>query len=196
MDTDYTKLIKLYPNANKEVLKHLSLIDRENWTTTNKLHFLAQCAHESAGFRVLRENLNYSEQSLARIFGKYFNELCIKDYARKPDAIADVVYANRMGNGDVNSHDGSKFKGRGLIQLTGRNNYTKFGHQNDPKYLETPEGAVKSAIWFWVTNGLHMYNHFTDLKAITKKVNGGFNGLEDRENQFNNIKALFETLLD
>lgn len=187
---DYTKLIKLYPNANKEVLKHLSLIDKENWSTTNKLHFLAQCAHESAGFRCLRENLNYSEQSLARVFGKYFRELCIKDYARKPDAIADVVYANRMGNGDVNSHDGSRYKGRGLIQLTGRNNYTKFGHEKDPEYLETPEGAVKSAIWFWIVNGLHQYNQFADLKTITKKVNGGFNGLEDRTANYNKIAKL------
>lgn len=184
---NYTKLIKLYPNANKEVLKHLSLIDKENWSTTNKLHFLAQCAHESAGFRCLRENLNYSEQSLARVFGKYFRELCIKDYARKPDAIADVVYANRMGNGNVASHDGSRYKGRGLIQLTGRNNYTKFGHEKDPEYLETPEGAVKSAIWFWSTNELYRY---TDIKVITKKINGGYNGLEDRTANYNKIAKL------
>lgn len=179
----------LYPKAKEGIFDVLEKeLDKVSWTKDNKIHFLAQCSHESGGFRVLVENLNYSEQALLKVFGKYFNQTTAKTYARKPNEIADIVYANRMGNGDVSTHDGSKFKGRGLIQLTGRTNYTKLGHQEDPQYLETTEGAVKSAIWFWQTNGL---DKLTDIKQITKRVNGGYNGLEDRKAQFNLIsKAL------
>ena len=184
---NYTKLKSIFPSANTEVLSTLRMLDEVDWSKENKIHFLAQCAHESAGFRCLRENLNYSAQALLRVFPKYFTEISAETYARKPNEIADIVYANRMGNGNVASHDGSRYKGRGLIQLTGRNNYTKFGHEKDPEYLETPEGAVKSAIWFWSTNELYRY---TDIKVITKKINGGYNGLEDRTANYNKIAKL------
>lgn len=184
---DYIKLKSIFPSARMEVLLALRMLDAVNWSKENKIHFLAQCAHESAGFRVLTENLNYSEQALRRVFPKYFTSEMAKQYARKANEIADIVYANRMGNGDRNSHDGSRFKGRGLIQLTGKSNYASFGHEKDPEYLETPEGAVKSAIWFWDTNGLYKY---TDIKAITKKINGGYNGLDDRISNYNKIAKL------
>lgn len=184
---NYTKLKSIFPSANTGVLSALRMLDEVDWSKENKIHFLAQCAHESAGFRCLRENLNYSAQALLRVFPKYFTEISAEKYARKPNEIADIVYANRMGNGDVASHDGSRYKGRGLIQLTGRNNYTKFGHEKDPEYLETPEGAVKSAIWFWSTNELYRY---ADIKVITKKINGGYNGLEDRTANYNKIAKL------
>ena len=108
-------------------------------------------------------------------------------YARKPDEIADIVYANRLGNGSVVSHDGSRYKGRGLIQITGKTNYAKLGHENDPEYLETLKGAVESAIWFWVTNKLY---EISDFKALTKKINGGLNGYEDRLANLQKIKKI------
>lgn len=182
---NYQKLKELYPTAAQGIIDVLEReLNKLDWSDDNKCHFLAQCAHESGGFRILRENLNYSEQALRRVFPKYFTPEMAKQYARKPDAIADIVYANRMGNGSSASHDGSRFKGRGLIQLTGKSNYASFDHENDPEFLETPEGAVQSAIWFWTRNKLYLLN---DIKQITRKVNGGYNGLEDRTNQYNRI---------
>lgn len=182
---NYQKLKELYPTAAQGIIDILEReLNKLNWSDDNKCHFLAQCAHESGGLRILRENLNYSEQALRRVFPKYFTSEMAKQYARKPDAIADIVYANRMGNDSSASHDGSRFKGRGLIQLTGKSNYASFGHENDPEFLETPEGAVLSAIWFWSRNKLNLLN---DIKQITRKVNGGYNGLDDRIYQYNRI---------
>jgi len=127
--------------------------------------FVAQCAHESGGFMVLKENLNYKAASLRKLFGKYFptDELA-QQYASKPnkqEAIANRIYASRMGNGDEASGDGYKYCGRGLIQLTGKSNYTAFADslEIDPEeaseYLATFEGAAQSACWFWETNNLN-----------------------------------------
>lgn len=153
--------------------------------------FLAQLAHESGGFNATIENLNYSKEGLRKTFPKYFptDELAAQ-YARKPEKIANRVYANRMKNGDENSGDGFKFRGRGLIQLTGRDNYTRFAEALDMDidstiaYLETPNGAVASAGWFWDNNKLNQYCDRDDFITLTKRINGGTIGLADRQHHY------------
>jgi putative chitinase len=157
--------------------------------------FVAQCAHESGNFMVLKENLNYKPATLRKIFPKYFpNDAIANDYAtrlNKQAAIANRAYANRMGNGDESSGDGWRFCGRGLIQLTGRNNYQAFADSlemniNDvPEYLGTFEGAAQSACWFWETNNLNRFADKNDIKGLTKAINGGYIGLEDRIKHYN-----------
>ena len=154
--------------------------------------FLAQVAHESGNFRAVHENLNYKAEGLTKIFHKYFPDMeTAEDYAHQPEKIANRVYSNRMGNGDEASGDGWRYCGRGLIQLTGKDNYSACGaelevdlHEN-PGYLETPEGAARSAAWFWWSRDLNALADEKDIKAITKKINGGYIGLEDREKHYN-----------
>jgi putative chitinase len=157
-------------------------------------HFLAQCGHESGGFRVTQENLNYSAKGLNGIFKKYFpTEAAATPYARNPQKIANKVYANRMSNGDEASGDGYKFRGRGYIQLTGRANYTAFGKSigediaNNPDKVSS-EYALLSAAWFWSNNGLNKLADGgaidTVVTTITKRVNGGVIGLTDRIKHF------------
>jgi putative chitinase len=153
--------------------------------------FVAQTAHESGGFNFVKENLNYSAKGLMGTFKKYFpTEALAKQYERQPEKIANRVYANRMGNGDETSGDGYKFCGRGLIQLTGRNNYTKFAQDlgisldETVAYLETPEGAVSSAGWFWDNNNLNQWCDKDDFITLTKRINGGTIGLEDRKHHY------------
>ncbi len=157
-------------------------------------HFLAQCGHESGGFRVTQENLNYSAKGLNGIFRKYFpTEAAAAAYARNPQKIANKVYANRMANGSEASGDGYKFRGRGYIQLTGRDNYTQFGKAigvdipNNPD-LVSSKYALASAAWFWSKNGLNKLadGGATDtvVTSITKRVNGGTIGLADRIKHF------------
>lgn len=153
--------------------------------------FLAQIAHESGGFNFVIENLNYSADGLRKVFPKYFptQELATQ-YARQPDKIANRVYANRMKNGPESSGDGFKFRGRGLIQLTGRDNYTRFSEalgitlEETIQYLETPNGAVTSAGWFWDNNKLNTYCDKDDFIGLTKRINGGTIGLEDRKHHY------------
>lgn len=153
--------------------------------------FLAQLAHESGGFVFIRENLNYSAQGLMTTFKKYFPTLELaKQYERKPERIANRVYANRMDNGPEESGDGWKFRGRGLIQLTGKFNYTKFSTalrisiDECISYLETPAGAVSSAGWFWYNNKLNDYCDKNDFIGLTKRINGGTIGIEDRRHHY------------
>lgn len=153
--------------------------------------FLAQIAHESGGFNFVKENLNYSADGLRKIFPKYFpNDDLAKQYARQPEKIANRVYANRMNNGPEESGDGFRFCGRGLIQLTGRANYTKFAEdlgmsiEDTIAYLETPNGAVASAGWFWDNNKLNQYCDSNDFITLTKRINGGTIGLQDRQHHF------------
>ena len=163
--------------------------------------FLAQTAHESGGFNDTVENLNYSADGLNATFAKYFKNATppvdANKYARQPEMIANHVYANRMGNGDEASGDGWKYRGRGLIQLTGKNNYSamakSFGIPPDEitDYVKTPEGCVKSACWFWSTNKLNSYADAGDMETITKKINGGTNGMEDRMKYYNQALAVF-----
>jgi putative chitinase len=157
-------------------------------------HFLAQCGHESGGFRVTQENLNYSAKGLAGIFKKYFpTESAAASYARQPQKIANKVYANRMANGSEASGDGYKFRGRGYIQLTGRDNYTQFGKAIGEDIASNPDVvsskyALLSAAWFWSKNGLNKLadGGSTDatVTSITKRVNGGTIGLADRIKHF------------
>lgn len=151
--------------------------------------FLAQCGHESGGWRVFSENLNYSAKALDAVFGKYFKRAGrdANEYARQPEKIANVVYANRMSNGDTESGDGWRYRGRGPIQLTGKANYEAFSREMSVDVVENPdlvsedkEIALMSAIWFWNTNRLNRYADNGDIKTMTKRINGGFNGLEDR----------------
>lgn len=157
--------------------------------------FVAQCSHESANFTVLKENLNYRWQTLRKVFPKYFpTDEIAQRYASMPnkqEAIANRVYANRMGNGPEESGDGYRYCGRGLIQLTGKDNYSWFAASIDitveeaSEYLQTFEGAVQSACWFWETNNLNRFADVGDIKGLTKAINGGYIGLEDRINHYN-----------
>lgn len=156
--------------------------------------FLAQVGHESGGFRYRKENLNYSAQALLKTFPKYFNTQLANSYARKPESIASRVYANRMGNGSEASADGWRYRGRGYIQLTGKENYTLFANSLKKPlsdtiiYLETIEGACMSAGWFWSTRSLNALADANQFDEITQKINGGQNGAADRRNKF--AKAL------
>ncbi len=160
--------------------------------------WLAQCAHESGGFKFLKENLNYKAASLRRVFPKYFpDDATAAHYAGKPEMIANRVYANRMGNGDEASGDGWRFCGRGLIQLTGKNNYTFFAGSLDipveeaSEYLQTFEGAVQSACFFWEQNKLNQWADAGDILTLTKRINGGTIGLEDRQKHYQHALHIF-----
>lgn len=157
-------------------------------------HFLAQCGHESGGFRATQENLNYSAKGLMGIFKKYFPTAAMAaSYERKPERIANKVYANRMGNGSELSGEGYKFRGRGYIQLTGKENYTAFGKAINENIIANPDVvaskyALLSAAWFFTKNGLHKIadEGASDqvVTKITKRVNGGTIGLPDRIKHF------------
>ena len=152
--------------------------------------FLAQCAHESGNFTAIKENLNYKAESLCKVWPRYFNPSNANEYAHNPEKIANRAYANRMGNGPESSGDGWAHCGRGLIQLTGRSNYQAFADsietaiEDIPHYLATFEGAVQSACWFWESNNLNQYADKGDLLTMTKKINGGTLGLDDRTNRY------------
>ena len=153
--------------------------------------FLAQCAHESGGFVFIKENLNYKWQSLRKVFPKYFpSDELAQQYEKKPEKIANRVYANRMGNGPEESGDGYKFCGRGLIQVTGRENYSWFAAslhispEEASEYMETFEGAAQSACWFWESNNLNQWADKRDILTLTKRINGGTIGLEDRKKHY------------
>jgi putative chitinase len=163
-------------------------------------HFLAQCGHESGGFRLTKENLNYSAKGLNGTFKKYFPTLdSAVPYERKPEKIANKVYGGRMGNGPESSGDGSKFCGRGYIQLTGKDNYTAFGKSINEDMSANPDKvassyALLSAAWFFNKNGLHKMadGGATDavVTSITKRVNGGTIGLADRIKHFKEYYSL------
>ena len=151
--------------------------------------FLAQCGHESGGWRTFQENLNYSAKALNAVFPKYFKRAKrnAEEYHRQPEKIANVVYASRMGNGDTGTGDGWYYRGRGPIQLTGFNNYSAFEKDmgvkvvnNSKLVAEDKEVALMSAIWYWNTNNLNKYADSGDIKTMTRRINGGYIGLEDR----------------
>ena len=152
--------------------------------------FLSQCAHESANFTRLEENLNYSDERLVQIFPKYFKNGSAQFYNRKPEAIANIVYANRLGNGDTASGDGWRYRGRGIIQLTGKDNYAKFAEYKKKtlaeivEYLKTKEGALESACWFWKTHNLNAAADTKNVEEMTRLINGGKNGLAERKQYY------------
>jgi len=165
--------------------------------------FVAQCAHESANFKRLEENLNYSEEALLAVFGRYFGDPPKRnaaEYARNPEMIANYVYqdefrSSKMGN--VNEGDGWLFRGRGLKQLTGRDNYARFGKTVDMsaeeavKYVATKQGALESACWFWDTANCNKFADYKDIEGMSKRINGGTIGLEDRKRRWEQALALF-----
>lgn len=164
-------------------------------------HFLGQCAHESANWQFVEENLNYSKEALMTVFRKYFKtEAIASQYARKPQKIANLVYSNRMGNGNETSGDGWKYRGRGYIQLTGKNNYTAFNRFVEDDVLSNPHSvatkySLLSAGWYW---NQHKLNYIADngisvndITAVTRIINGGTNGLNDR---IHKTKSYFEKI--
>ncbi len=163
-------------------------------------HFLAQCGHESGGFKLVNENLNYSADGLKKIFPKYFAQAGLAEsYARQPEKIASRVYGGRMGNGDESTKEGFKFRGRGYIQLTGKSNYTEFDKFVDDDILANPDlVATKypllSAAWFFHKNGLNAISDKggddATVTAVTKRVNGGTIGLPDRIKHFKEYYSL------
>jgi putative chitinase len=174
-------------------------------TERRAAHFISQCAHESGNFRTLEENLNYSEKALNAVFGRYFGAAPKRnaaEYARNPEKIANYVYQDEFRSkggqmGNVNDGDGWLFRGRGLKQLTGRNNYTGFGKsigmtaEEAAEYVATPKGAVESACWFWDTNKLNTIADTDDVVKMTKKINGGNIGLADRQARYKKAMEVF-----
>lgn len=162
-------------------------------------HFLAQISVESCQLSAVVENFNYSAKGLRTTFGKYFpTDAMAASYARQPQRIASRVYANRMGNGNEASGDGWKYRGRGIIQLTGKNNYTKYkeycGYDvvSQPDLLAGNVGAMRSAMWFWWSSGCNALADKDDVVAVTKRVNGGTNGLQERKAALDRAKKIIK----
>jgi len=172
------------------------LPDYEINTPNRIAAFIAQCAHESASFTALHENLNYRSETLSKVWPKKFPASIAQQYAHKPEAIANHAYASRMGNGDEASGDGWRYCGRGLIQLTGKDNYTAFADsigitpEEVSDYVQTFEGAAQSACWFWESNNLNQYADSGDIETMTKRINGGTLGLEDRKKHYEHAKHI------
>jgi putative chitinase len=181
-------VINLSPEKASELLPNLNAA--MEWAEINTPArigaFIAQTAHESMGLTVFVENLNYSAQGLLKVFPKYFTGSQAADYARQPQKIANRVYANRLGNGNEASGDGWKYRGKGAIQLTGKDNYRRCGQAfgldlvANPELLLLPENVFKSAAWFWRENNLNAYADVQDFTKLTKRINGGTVGLQDR----------------
>ena len=161
-------------------------------TPVRQASFIGQCGHECANFKVLEENLNYRAETLMKLWKSRFPTIEVaNEYARNPKKIANKVYASRMGNRDEASGDGYRFRGRGCIQLTGHANYFHAGQAcgedfvMQPDLVATPKYAAMTAGWFWNTHKLNQYADSQDYKTLTKKINGGFIGLEDRIKHIN-----------
>lgn len=177
--------------------KYKAILDKAGINTPFRLaHFFAQLEHES-GLKPISENLNYSADGLLRTFPRYFTTAQAREYARKPEAIANRVYANRMGNRAETSGDGWKYRGRGFIQLTGKKNYkaltdyAKVDYVANPDLLLNEADAMISAIWFWSTNNLNRFADKDDATGLTKAINGGTNGLEHRRALTTKYKSIF-----
>ncbi len=165
--------------------------------------FLAQTGHESGNFAATEENLNYSAKGLSGIFKKYFpSEADATPYARKPEKIANKVYGGRMGNGNEASGEGYKYRGRGIIQLTGKDNYRNCGKALGMDLLADPDSvaknpvAVLSAGWFWDTRKLNTWADKGDVLTVTKKINGGTIGLEDRKKHYEHILEVLHSIFE
>jgi putative chitinase len=174
------------------------LPDYEINTPQRVAAFVAQSAHESGGFTALHENLNYRAVTLRKVFPKYFpTDEMAAQYAQQPERIANRVYGGRMGNGPEESGDGYRYCGRGLIQLTGKSNYQAFADSIEipveqvPEFLQTFEGAIQSACWFWESNNLNQYADSGDILTMTKRINGGTIGLDDRQAHYNPALQVF-----
>ena len=197
-DFDFTKekLAHIIPHAKggvdawyNELVELLPIFEIN--TAGRVAAFLAQTAHESGGYTALKENLNYKAETLQRLWPTRFDHATAEAYAHHPEAIANKVYGGRMGNGAEETGDGYRYCGRGLLQLTGKSNYSAFAEyaglavEDAPDYIETPRGAVHSACWFWYSNDLNTYADAGDFTGMTKRINGGTIGLDDRIKHYN-----------
>lgn len=171
----------------------MEMFPKYDITTPNRVAgFIAQTAHESANYKVLSENLNYSAKALDAIFGKYFKRAGrdAEQWHRQPEKIANTIYAGRMDNGDTASGDGWRYRGGGILQLTGKYNYTAFGKsvgmssEDATDYVRTKQGAIESACWFWKENNINKYCDNDDIVRMTKRINGGTIGLADRKKHY------------
>jgi putative chitinase len=199
------KLLEIFPAAINspmnldEIVAGINTASSLN-TVPRLAGFLAQAAHESAQFKVVKENLNYSAEGLRRVFPKYFSTAALAtEYARQPVKIANRVYANRMGNGNEASGDGFKFRGRGFFQVTGKSNYTLCGKElgvdllTTPESLERTKAALASALWFWNSKNLNKYADANDIRGMTKAINGGYHGLDERTHYYLVAKKVLST---
>jgi len=200
----FTAMIPTNKNPEAWYDAAVPAFEKYDINTTNRIAgFMAQCAHESLDFTRLEENLNYSEKALNSVFGRYFgkDKRDAKEYARNPEKIANYVYqdeyrSKRGAMGNTTAGDGWRFRGRGIKQLTGRNNYTAFGKsvgmsaEEAADYVATERGALESACWFWATNKLDKWADNGDIKGLTKKINGGTIGLEDRTRRWEEALAI------
>ena len=196
---DLNKFKRVFPKCKEpEILVNLldNILNPAGINTKERVcMFLAQCGHESAEFTIYNENLNYSANGLRSVFGKYFpTDDLANQYARKPEKIANKVYANRIGNGPESSGDGWKYRGFGFIQLTGKSNYEAFSKDMGIDIVSNPENirqdlilAIKTAIWFWNKNKLNSYCDNNDFIGLTKRINGGLNGLKDRQDKLQKL---------
>lgn len=195
------QLQQILPNAGRRVGVFIGPLmtattEFDITTTLREAAFIAHVGVESNQLQAVSENLNYSAEGLMRTFPRYFTSSQAAVYARNPEKIANRVYANRMGNGPEESGEGWRYRGAGLIQLTGKNNqcaaadYFGIDHNAIGDWLRTPEGAARSAGWFWSVNGLNEFADAQDMRAITRRINGGFNGLEERMALYENAIAV------
>lgn len=185
-----------HPDFVYDALK--TILPKYNINTVNRLAgFLAQCGHESVDFNVFEENLNYTSLGLMRTFPRYFRTVDVANkYAHHPDMIANHVYANRMGNGDEASGDGWKYHGQGVIQITGKQNYTEFAESigktldDTISYAGSLEGGIEAACWFWKSREINRVCDENDIVEMTRLVNGGTLGLDDRKYRYIKAKQL------
>ena len=177
----------------------LEILPKYEINTPNRIAgFFSQTCHESMNFSALSENLAYRAETLEKLFSKYFSKAGrnAADYAKQPEKIANVIYANRMGNGDTASGEGFKFRGRGIIQLTGKDNYTAFGKsvgmtaEQVIEYVQTKKGALESACWYWNSRNINAACDANDIVKMSKLVNGGTIGLEDRKHHYEQALAV------
>jgi len=175
----------------------MEILPKYEINTPNRIAgFFAQTGHESMNFTALSENLNYRAETLEKLFSKYFSKAGrnAADYAKQPEKIANIIYGGRMGN--VQEGDGYRFRGRGVIQLTGRDNYTAFGKSvgMSPEqvidYVQTKKGALESACWYWNSRKINAACDKSDITLMTKLVNGGTIGLEDRRKHYEQALAV------
>lgn len=199
------KILQAVPATNRTRLKEF--VETFNkWgerfgidTPLRIVHFLAQCWHESGALTAVEENMNYSAKRLLQVFPRYFNVNTAQRYAHKPQMIANRVYANRMGNGSEASGDGWRFKGRGIIGTTGRDNYKDYADSefcvgdlmSHPEWLAQSPGAYKSAMFFWWRHECNKWADADDVDGLTKRINGGFNGLQDRKRYLELFREVF-----
>ena len=199
MELSQEQLQQMLPNNRYAAQWHEALLSvLPNYDITTPLRiaaFIAQCSHESGQFTVLEENLNYRAETLTRLWPNRFPPDVAARYvamSNKQEAIANRAYCNRMGNGDEASGDGYKYRGRGLIQLTGKDNYVSFSLSEDnealikPELVSQPNLAVQSACWFWKNNNLNRFADVGDIVGLTRAINGGYNGLEERKKYYEN----------